>query len=104
MNVFLRKKIDWALDVAGPVARRYTNLLYRTDGFTASEIPRMCDDVILALRQSRPDIAEYLDEFEELASGLRDRLIEILEHDYAFYYAGTTVPEIDKASDEDVEQ
>ena len=104
MNVFVKKKIDWALDVAGPVARRYTNLLYRTDGFTASELPRMCDDVILALRQSRPDIAEYIDDFEEVATGLRERLLEILAHDHAFYYSGSPVPEIDKAADEDVEQ
>ena len=104
MNVFVKKKIDWALDASATVARRYTNLLYRTSGFTSSEIPRMCDDIVLALRESWPDIAEYLDEFEEVASGLRDRLIEILEHDYAFYYAGTPVPEIDKVSDEDVEQ
>ena len=94
MNVFVKKRIDWALDVAGPVARRYTNLLYRTDGFTASEIPRLCDDVIAALRQGRPDIAEYLDDFEEVATGLRERLLEILAHDHAFYYSGAPVPDL----------
>lgn len=103
MNIFVKKKIEWALDVAGPVARRYTNLLYRTDGFTASEIPRMCDDVILALRQSRPDIAEYIEDFEEVATGLRERLLEILQHDHAFYYSGSPVPDIsDDSPDETV--
>ena len=94
MNVFVTKRIELALDVAGPVARRYTNLLYRTDGFTASEIPRMCDDVILALRHSRPDIAEYIEDFEEVATGLRERLLEILVHDHAFYYSGSPVPDL----------